>query len=56
MWYDTRPKDTIDSGVVDVEYNGGWIERTLNDGSKVIFGEKYSGEELIQRYGSSKAR
>ena len=56
MWYDTRPHDTIDSGVIDVEYNGGWIERTLNNGSKVIFGEKYEGDDLIQRYGSSLTR
>ena len=51
MWYDTRPQDTQDGkGVVDKQYNSGLIERTLDDGSVVYFGEQLKGEELIQEF------
>lgn len=51
MWYDDRPQDTADGkGVVDRQFNSGPIERTLNDGTIVYFGEKLSGDDLIQEY------
>ena len=51
MWYDTRPQDTEDGkGVVDKQFNSGLIERTLNDGSRVYFGEELKGDELIDAY------
>lgn len=51
MWYDDRPEDTADGkGVVDRQFNSGLIERTLQDGSIVYFGEKLTGDELINEY------
>lgn len=51
MWYDDRPEDTADGkGVVDRQFNSGLIERTLNDGSIVYFGEQLKGDELIQEF------
>jgi len=51
MWYDDRPEDTADGkGVVDRQFNSGLIERTLDDGSVVYFGEQLKGEELIQEF------
>lgn len=51
MWYDNRPQDTQDGkGVVDRQFNSGLIERTLEDGSVVYFGEKLTGDELINEY------
>ena len=49
MWYDTRPEDTEDGkSVLDVEYNSGRIERTLNSGEKFIFTNyELKGDELI---------
>lgn len=53
MYYDTRPEDTEDGkSVLDVEYNSGRIERTLNlSGEKFIF-TKYEmkGEDLISAF------
>ena len=51
MWYDNRPQDTADGkSVTDVAYNSGRIERTLDNGKKVYFGELLTGNELIQEY------
>lgn len=51
MWYDDRPEDTANGkGVVDRQFNSGLIERTLEDGSIVYFGEKLTGDELINEY------
>ena len=51
MWYDTRPQDTEDGkGVVDRSFNSGLIERTLENGSIVHFGNKLQGDELIWKY------
>ena len=52
MWYDTRPEDTEDGkSVLDVEYNSGRIERTLNSGEKYIFTEyELKGDDLISSY------
>lgn len=51
MWYDTRPQDTQDGkGVVDRSFNSGLIERTLDDGSIVYFGEELTGDALIDAY------
>jgi len=51
MWYDDRPQDTADGkGVVDRQFNSGLIERTLDDGTIVYFGEKLKGDELISEY------
>ena len=51
MWYDDRPQDTKDGKmVIDVQYNDGYIERTLPDGTKVAFGKRLTGEELVSSY------
>ena len=51
MWYDDRPQDTADGkGVIDIQYNNGLIKRELADGTKVYFGEKLKGDELIDAY------
>lgn len=51
MWYDTRPQDTEDGkGVVDRSFNSGLIERTLEDGAIVYFGEELKGDKLIDAY------
>ena len=51
MWYDDRPQDTEDGkSVVDRQFNSGLIERTLEDGSIVHFGEVLKGDELIDAY------
>lgn len=51
MWYDDRPEDTADGrGVLDVEYNSGRIERTLDDDSKVFFGEELKGDALFDAF------
>lgn len=51
MWYDDRPEDTADGkGVVDRQFNSGLIERTLDNGSVVYFGEQLKGDELIQEF------
>ena len=51
MWYDDRPEDTADGkSVIDVEYNGGLIKRTLDSGKVVYFGERLRGDELIREW------
>ena len=51
MWYDDRPQDTEDGkGVVDRRFNSGLIERTLEDGTLVHFGEVLKGNSLIDAY------
>ena len=51
MWYDNRPEDTEGGkSVTDVTYNSGLVERTLSDGKVVYFGEKLTGEDLLQEY------
>lgn len=51
MWYDNRPEDTSNNKtVVDITYNSGIIERILSDSSKVYFGEKLSGDDLLYHY------
>ena len=52
MWYDTRPEDTKDNkNVLDVEYNSGRIERTLESGEKFIFTDyELKGDELISAF------
>jgi len=51
MWYDNRPQDTEDGKhVVDKQYNNGLIQRTLNDGTTVYFGEELVGDELVRAY------
>lgn len=51
MWYDDRPQDTADGkSVIDIIYNNGLIKRELADGTKVYFGEKLKGDELINAY------
>ena len=55
MYYDDRPQDT-DKGtksVLDIEYNGGWIER-YQDGVLIhTFGKKLGRRELLDAYGRS---
>ena len=52
MWYDNRPEDTADGkNVLDVEYNSGRVERTLDSGEKYIFTEyELKGNDLINSY------
>ena len=51
MWYDNRPQDTEDGKhVVDKQYNNGLIQRTLDDGTTVYFGEELVGDELVRAY------
>ena len=56
MWYDDRPQDT-DNGqyIIDKQYNGGEIERSIFDskGSDIgryIFGKRLTGDDLIAEY------
>ena len=50
MWYDTRPQDTDNKNVLDIEYNDGLIERRLESGEIVYFGTKLTGEELVYEW------
>ena len=50
MWYDTRPQDTDNKNVLDIEYNDGLIERRLESGEIVYFGTKLTGEELLYEW------
>lgn len=51
MWYDERPEDTANGkSVLDVEYNGGLIKRTLESGEVVYIGERLRGDALIQEW------
>lgn len=51
MWYDNRPEDTADGkSVLDIEYNGGLIKRTLDSGKVIYFGERLRGDALIQEW------
>lgn len=58
-WYDDRPQDTADGKfVVDTQYNGGEIERTIYSDKgfeleTVIFGKRLEGEDLIFEYSKS---
>ena len=56
MHYDDRPQDTDGKSVMDIEYNGGWIDR--HQDGKVIhtFGKKYNREELLDQYSRSGKR
>lgn len=50
MWYDDRPQDTKNSGVMDIHYNGGWIDRHKNGSIIHTFGEKLNQKELLDAY------
>lgn len=50
MWYDTRPQDTDEHHVTDIQYNDGLIKRILHNGEVVYFGEKLSGRALVDEY------
>jgi hypothetical protein len=51
MWYDNRPEDTANGkSVMDITYNSGLIERRLDSGKTIYFGEKLTGDALIQEY------
>ena len=50
MWYDTRPQDTDGKSVLDIEYNDGLIERRLESGEIIYFGEKLTGDDLIYEW------
>ena len=48
MWYETEEtKHLVKDGVIDTEYMDGRIERTLDDGSKMILVEGKKGAELV---------
>ena len=45
--------------VVDIEYNGGLIKRTLESGSLIYFGERLRGDALIaewERYNADRRK
>lgn len=51
MWYDDRPQDTADGkSVMDITYNSGLIERRLDSGKVIWFGEKLQGDDLLWYY------
>jgi len=50
MWYDTRPQDTDGKNVLDIEYNDGLIERRLESGEIVYFGERLTGDDLVYEW------
>ena len=50
MWYDTRPQDTDGKSVIDRQYNDGLVERTLENGELVYFGDRLTGDELIYEW------
>lgn len=51
MWYDTRPQDTDgNKNVMDIQYNDGLIERRLENGELVYFGDRLTGDELIYEW------
>jgi len=52
MYYDTRPQDTAEGrrNVLDVEYNDGSVQRTLDDGQTIILGERLTGQALVDAY------
>ena len=51
MHYDDRPQDTDGKSVMDIEYNGGWIDRHQDDKVIHTFGKKMNREELLRAYG-----
>lgn len=55
MYYDDRPQDTAKGtkSVMDIEYNGGWIDRYQNDVLIHTFGKKLDRAELLDAYGRS---
>ena len=54
--YDNRPEDTANGkSVVDVEYNGGLIKRTLDSGETIYFGERLRGD-AYSRVGKTQCR
>tara|TARA_B100000945_G_C19855760_1_gene356034 strand:+ start:118 stop:390 length:273 start_codon:yes stop_codon:yes gene_type:complete len=56
MWYDTRPEDTADGHVTDIEYNSGLVVRSKNDKIIHTFGERLTGDALIDSYRKSNVR
>ena len=51
MWYDDRPQDTDNGSVMDVHYNDGSIQRTIQStGETVIMGKQLTGEDLVYEY------
>lgn len=51
MTYDTRPEDTANGkSVVDTEYNSGIIQRTQEGILIHTFGDKLTGDALIDAY------
>ena len=56
MWYDNRPEDTAEGkSVIDIEYNGGLIERTLSSGKVIYFGQRLRGDALIREWEAHEA-
>ena len=49
LWYDDRGND---GSVLDTEYNDGRIQREIREtGETIWFGEKLTGDALIDAYG-----
>jgi len=56
MWYETdETRHQVKKGVMDIQFNGGYIERHYNGRIIHVFGEKMNREELIQAYGRAVA-
>ena len=55
MWYDTRPEDTEDGHVTDIEYNSGLVVRSKNDKIIHTFGKRLTGDALIDSYRKNRA-
>ena len=57
MWYETdETRHQVKQGVLDIQYNGGYIERHDRKGKIIhIFGKKMNREELIRAFDRSVA-
>lgn len=52
MYYETEEtiNDTKDGGVLDIQYNDGLVERRLPNGELRFFGDRLTGDDLIQEW------
>ena len=51
MWYDTRPQDTDNGSVQDIQFNDGRVQRTINKTVEVVIvGKQITEEELVDKY------
>ena len=50
MWYDDRPEDTDKGHVIDIQYPDNRVVRMQNGKTIHEFGEKKTGQELLDLY------